>query len=302
MSRAWNVCLVLLSIAGSLVTLLVAFEGWYPKASPDGRFAISFLSIFVAVLAAAAVFQEYRYARKSRYAESLAYITQVFTALMRRRPEQLGTIEEVTNVCRVVTNRLGRILSMVTGTRCSVCIKVIPLNDDSDRPRVATLCRDDTSIERETGRSPVEAWMSTLEDPDAIQHWINENTDFAEVLRRAGTPQFVYISNNLPSEPFYWNTSFKIYGDPRKTSIPFLRSLTWPLPYRSTVVAPIGGRDTSGRYTLSGFLCVDSASRYVFSRRYDVPLITAAAESMYALISRYVDLANGLASTEGEEQ
>jgi hypothetical protein len=301
MKRAWNVCLLLLSIAGSGVTVLVAFQQWYPQAHPDARIAIIFLSVFVILVSAAAVWQEYRYARKARYAEALGYIAQVFTAVNARRSEQMSNVEEVTDLCRIVLNRLGRIFSLVTGTRCSTCIKVVVVRDGSERPQVATLCRDDTSIERETGRSPIEAWMSDLEDPNAVQHWIEENTDFAEVFRRAGTPQLAYISNDLTAEPFYWNTSFKVYGEPKRTRIPFLRSLTWPLPYRSTVVVPIGGRDNYRQYKLSGYLCVDSGSRYAFSRRYDVPLLTAAGENLNDLVTRYCELVDGMMSQDGDE-
>ncbi|MCC6365064.1 MAG: hypothetical protein IT165_16240 [Bryobacterales bacterium] len=300
MSRAINLCLVLLSIAGSVVTIVVAYQQWYPAASPDGKLAISFLSTCVLMLAAAAVWQEYRYSRRARYAEILASVTQVFMALSAKNPEQMQNLEEVTNVCRIIVNRLGRIFSLLTGTSCSVCIKVIVVGE-GDRPQVATLCRDDTSLHRETGRSPTEAWFSTLEDSDAVQHWISENTDFKEVFRRAGTPQLVYMSNDLPNEPFYANTSFKIYGEPIRTSIRLLRSLMRPLPYRSTIVAPIGARDKIGRYLLSGYLCVDSSSRYVFSRRYDIPLMSAAGEGLHGLLQQYLELADDLIAGEGLE-
>jgi hypothetical protein len=85
--RAWNFCLILLSIVGSVATIIVAFQQWYPPATADGRVAIVFLASFLAATACVAIWQEYRYSRKARYAEALALIAEVFTELSLRRPE-----------------------------------------------------------------------------------------------------------------------------------------------------------------------------------------------------------------------
>jgi hypothetical protein len=245
------------------------------------------------------VWQEFRYSRKAKYAEAFSYLRQIFYETSTKDGQHIGECSEIENICRLIVNRLATAFSLITGTKCSVCIKVLVLSDDSEaspRPKVATLCRDDTSLDRERGSSPLEHWVEELENPQAIEHWVQENTDFQQIFERVGTPQRVFFSNYLPGLRGYQNTSFQVYGQPTA----HFRGVRWPLPYRSTVVAPISRVHQLQRSpTLAGYLCVDSRSRSVFNRRYDIDLITGVGDCLFDLVHRYCELASE--SFESEE-
>ena len=78
MSRAIGFLTIFIGLIGSVFTILVAFQSWYPQAYPDGRVAIIALASFVGIATGGAIWQEYRYARKARYAEAFPYLRQVF--------------------------------------------------------------------------------------------------------------------------------------------------------------------------------------------------------------------------------
>src|ERR1700730_7592434 len=104
-ARALNWAIVLLGVAGSLATLIVAFQQWYPQATPDGKVAIIALSTFVAVLSVAVIWQEYRYSRKARYAETLPYLNQIILDTASCNVEGMQNLQDVENICRLLVNR-----------------------------------------------------------------------------------------------------------------------------------------------------------------------------------------------------
>jgi len=230
--------------------------------------------------------------RKARYAEALPYLTRVFADIAKF--ECVSGIEvrdDIEQVCKAIVNRLAAAFSLITGTKCSACIKTYIDGPGEERPRVATLCRDDASLEREQGPSPLEAWIQYLQNPETVSHWIDENTAYRQFFGRESTPQRCYFSNDLPAEPHYHNTSFKIYGDPPEPDDPTIREHHWPLPYKSTIVAPIGRLTIPGNhYDLVGFLAVDSRSRDVFSKQYDIDLTLGVADSLFNLVDAHLQL------------
>lgn len=285
--------------------MFAALYRWFPKATPNGKLAILFLIALVALLTAFGIWQEYRYARKARYVEALPYLNQIFLELNKyENVSSVTRTEEVEYTFGRVVNRLAAALSVITGTMCSACIKVILIDNHTDppRPKVVTVVRDDTSLHREHGKAPVEQWIKDSDDSE-VDHWIDQNTAYMQVFTRPRTPQACFFSNYLPGEQNYLNTSFELYGGPPESKRSFKRNLQWPLPYKSTIVCPIArGGQLRRDYIVAGYLAVDSRSRRVFNRRYDIDLVTGVADCLYSLLHQYTALVATLFEREDYDE
>ena len=240
--------------------------------------------------------------RRERYAEALSDLTQIFKEVAGFQcASSIESRDEIERICRMAANHLARAFSLITGKKCAVCIKTLVVFDPHNRPRVATLCRDDGSWDREQGVSPLESWIEEQLDPAGVIHWIDENTAFRNAVENPRTENRCYFSNNLPAEKNYSNTSFALYGEPSASAKSYERSLHWPLPYRSTIVAPIGKIDqVEHAFSLVGFLAVDSRFQHTFARDYDVELLSNVAAGLYHLVRRYQQLVIEEFKAEGD--
>jgi hypothetical protein len=193
--------LVLLSASSAVAGLVVAFRQWYPQASSDGKIAILVLAVYVAVVTIAVVAQEYRYARKARYAEALTHFGRIFIEIEHVN-DSSHTSDDIENALTTITSELAGAFSLISSTKCSVCIKKIEEDQEAEvdhpsRPRVATLCRDGSSPKR---------WVSAAD----VIHWLDRNTDFHALHEGAGTPDGAhFFENYLPwlrnyEHPHYW--------------------------------------------------------------------------------------------------
>ena len=90
---AWNRFLACIGVAGGVLTIIGYIQGWLPKASQDGRWAIVGLLSLLVVLGLAFAWQEYRYARRARYAEALNVLHQIFEELGTAGLNALATAE-----------------------------------------------------------------------------------------------------------------------------------------------------------------------------------------------------------------
>lgn len=144
----------------------------------------------------------------------------------------------------------------------------------STRLSVFTLARDDISgHEREHTATTV--------------HWIDANTDFRRIFEAPGAAGF--FANNLPALHDYQNTSFEVTGQPPQGALQ--RRLYWPLPYKSTIVAPIFSFDReSNESDRRGFLAVDSSTVRAFSKRYDKSRVQTAARMLFPLVRKWHEL------------
>lgn len=285
MARFFNIILnSLIPFVASIFTIILAYQTWCGPASPDGRFALKIFSIFIAVLIVVLVTQEFRYSRKARYSESLGDLNRIFREIQATACNPEATVDHIKLSCKSIVDCLSSVFSLITGTRCAVCIKGIEWDPNQPeganiRPKVFTLTRDAKSEERE-------------ERAQNIDHWIDQNTDF-EQLHAETLPYF--FSNYLPGIRGYKNTSFKIYKPPWDLNIPIfsdiVRDITWRLPYKSTIVMPISRRDTPpDGQRLVGYLCLDSRSRRAFNRRYDIDLLKGVSDCLYDLVLRYREI------------
>ncbi|MFL6388889.1 MAG: hypothetical protein ACJ71U_15510 [Terriglobales bacterium] len=195
--------------------------------------------------------------------------------------------EKIQQQCEVVVDKIAKALSEVAGANCSACIKLVENDFGSQdgtpvRPRVTTLCRDDSSRHRDLAAS-------------AVDHWIDQNTAFKKLFENLGTasPDY-YFCNDLTKEKNYENTSIPQKWKPQDSHIPLLRNhyrrKKWPLPYRSTVVFRIAGvAPNSGdhRATICGFLCADSKGTGIFDKDHDLEILKSIAGCLYQSVQRY---------------
>jgi hypothetical protein len=282
-----------MGLVASAVTLVMAYSYWYPSASRGAKPAILILFVLAAILLTVLIWREIVYSRKSRYSEVLGLLNDIHAILHDLANDLPTSTSQIKEACTRVSNLLAEAFSLITGTKCSVCVKVLegdPLVGTNQplRPKVKTLCRDDHSEKR----------RKLADSKSDVAHWIDQNTDFFVLHQQAGTPREDYfLSNHLPSYRGYVNTSFQVYGFANENLLlskwlPML--FPWPLPYKSTVVLPIRCEsfDAVRVPKLAGYLCVDSRSRGVFSRRYDPELLTGVADSLYPVLIRYRSLAS----------
>jgi hypothetical protein len=295
MKRFWSYVSPWIGGAASVITIYLTWHQCSDVTSPAGRTMLIALLFLIVFLLALLGIQQFNFGRKCRYAEIVSSLNQVYSEVQALTMRTCAngpavTPDEIRLGCTAIVNILASLLSLVTGTRCAVCIKVMELGDaaNAPRPKVVTLCRDQISTERTKGDD---------------EHWVDQNTDFEELLKGVGTPLTCFYRNYLPWLHGYKNTSFKTYGQPMDLSFPvvgsLLRSLMWTLPYRSTIVAPIASPDQNNdERRLSGYLCVDSRSMGVFRRRFDVDVVTGIANNLHQVVHH---LMRGLADNRTAE-
>jgi hypothetical protein len=189
--------------------------------------------------------------------------------------------DHIAQHAKAICDTLASAFRLATGRRCAVCIKVLDQSLERENSladlSVSTLCRDETSEDR----SPREA---------EVRHWVTANTAFVYPFRSAYPDAF--FSNDLQSLANYANTSFQVWNAPRSTRSRWLRWLPggWPLPYRSTIVAPILPLDsTSPIKSLLGYLAVDSPARHAFAQRYDVDWLGTFSRLLHPMMKLWRD-------------
>lgn len=250
---------------------------------------------FLALLA----FQEYRYSRKAKYAESLSYIHSIVHRL-RNNFHIINKIDSSSEETRKLLNRkvfeevekvvtsFAVAFSLITSAKCRACIKLIRIDETH---------KDYHKLSNEEKEKVlyVETWTRDIDSqpfqPDEEpRHWIYANTDFYQLFNvRDPRINKYFFANNLPKMCNYNNTSFKSYGDPNEKK--------WALPYKSTMVWPIR-RITSheddreegqlgDKQDVLGYLCIDCNSRNVFNERYDTELGAIIADSLFVFLRRY---------------
>lgn len=264
--------LSLASIIGFILFLIGVFE-------EDLTTKELVYSIALVVLAFASfimfIWQEYRYARKARYAEATS---QIHGALHHLRDawycwKNDGSKLDIDNYIKLSLTALKGVFTLITGTNCRICIKVIYVpDDDKDKREVG---------ERELAVFTYMRSGSGSDDGDQV-HWVSDNSDFQDILRNHGTARKHFFANVLPYNG-YKNSKYNVGVNPNI------------MDYRSTVVCPIrkypyeqGSRPLQ-KQDLIGYLCVDSKAKKVFVRRFDVDLGLAFADALYIVLRSCLD-------------
>jgi hypothetical protein len=266
LGRYWVEVLALFADLAAVVAIGAAFY------TNHGESLIAvYILVFLSVLWILLIVQEYRYARKSSYAESLRHIHAV-VHFLRDTAEEVSSMPEA-ELRRSLERALGDFamaFTLVTRTSCRACIKVLSVTprapaDWDTQPEpirylvVRTFARD----------------LTTASEPHTeTADWVTENTDFFEVFDKP--EQRCFFENDLKkrhSRGLYRNSHLPLGYDNRRD--------LWPLPYRSTIVWPIRLLRPETKPEVLGFLCIDSRSRRVFVRRYDFDLGALVADGLY---------------------
>lgn len=98
----------------------------------------------------------------------------------------------------------------------------------------------------------------------------------------------------------YKNSSFAAHGQPHNSAWILLsdlvRTVGWPLPYRSTIVCAIkprplfeAGDEDGSAQSIIGYLCVDANPINVFFEGTDVEVVQGVAEMLYPVIRLFKD-------------
>ncbi|MGO9770175.1 MAG: hypothetical protein ACLPSW_11575 [Roseiarcus sp.] len=216
------------------------------------------------------IIQEFRFARKAAYAESLRYVHAGLHYLRDTAAELEAelTDEQLARHLQQLLASVAAGFSLVTRTSCRACIKVLVL--DSKTPQ---------------GINPKESMRFLLfrtfaRDPASGEsseaaYWLTEDTALSGLL--LDQDQAWFVSNDLKSL-----ASRGHYKSPE------IRSDKWPSEYRSLAIWPIRKmvkRDGGSEPEFRGFLCVDSGARSVFEARYDFHMGAAVADALYMYLA-----------------
>jgi hypothetical protein len=281
---------VYFGLAASIAAIAVAYRTFVSELHPDGQLGLIILAFYAIIFLIIAIVQEYRFGHKARYAEAFYYFKNAYYFCLKGATEKPRNETNICLIAQQICDQISSGFGVITGTKCSVCIKILDKNFKKGRKveiAVSTLCRDAASTHHRSTSN------------NSIVHWLDKNSDYLEMFDSFNKPMAgIFFNNNLPNKLDYANTSFEIYGKPKNVEIPFfryfVRNFYWPLPYKSTIGAaiyPMIDKETpKDTARLLGFLCIDSASRGVFWKRYDTKILRSLAIHLYPLISRWYDI------------
>lgn len=176
-----------------------------------------------------------------------------------------GFSEQATNACK----ELRQAFRSVTGVSCRVTLKemFIPVEEqDSGRNRVAVRNIVSVGSRQSTPRR---------EGTD----WVEENTDFAEIV--AGSRSH-YFSNDIFAElsKGYRNSHWgpdTVANARTGQDLPYASTIVWPVRSLVTELGP------KAVWSTIGFLCVDSKETGVFASSLDVEIGEILAQAFYAV-------------------
>jgi hypothetical protein len=195
-----------------------------------------------------------------------------------------GNNPDLRDLVLQICNSVAQAFSLVTGKNCRVSIKM--LEDDLT---IRTYCRDNFS-----------SLKAESVDNDLVLR-LNDNTDFHDLWYAQNRCSRYFFCNDLPRlwmNRMYRTSSFKYYKrEPVHKSILGANILlSWPLPYKSTIVWPIRyapglrppahptERAAVEDWYFWGFLCVDCPDTGAFKERIDPELGAAVADQLYILL------------------
>lgn len=268
------------SFIAALITIAGAF-GFLSSDTTNARwwvFAVFFMVLFV-VLCGLLVWQILSSGRYARYTEALQPLHRFYHALRDAFYLQRGGNSEVAIKHHVqeALRSLSVAFSLISGTRCRVCIKILYIPEERPtevlpgRTReflrlwaVKTYCRSDDTDEHPNSRQ---------NDPD----WVSDNSDFENLLVQPDkkSTSRCYFQNALP----YLGYKNSHYTESEMKN--------GEMAYRSTIVWPIRKKiplTPDAESDILGFLCVDSAAKNAFRKSHDVEIGSACADALYMFL------------------
>lgn len=281
---------LILSIIGSLASIVAFGEYFLPHLNDQGLWGVIFLGIISFVFLGYNFYLIFNYRKKVRYADIYSDINTGFSFLhsINRQQEQQPEIiiQNLSNLC----DSLADAFSKIYGERIGVCIKFLKKNEHQQRVSVLTLVRDNYSktIQRKTGTN------------DKTEHWLDANSDFEFIYSNFDNDNIdtsYFHEAHLPICKDYKNTRLQNNWLPHKCFPLFenmIRRIYWPLKYRSTLVVPIVPllADEQSKDKIRGFLCIDSPKEGRFKGNIDINILRGVSDGLYNQIDNLHYLVN----------
>lgn len=280
--KHWLIVLgTIASIAGITGLIIHVFD--VKKKTGLELIYVTEITVFLVLLIVYVIIQEYRFLRKSRYADAMSSIHSCVHHLRDNHFENIDKDRDCKKALEAVVTSFANAFSLTTLVHCRACIKLIEKRNKSDREfqklkdvnervkylYISTFCRDANTSSLQS-KKPI----------DSRVHPVNGNTDFSKLY--LNVDERCFFNNDLSLLSNYQNSSMTAGKE---------------LPYRSTIVWPIRrtisrqDEDTKGIFNLEqdiiGFLCVDSAKKNAFRKTYDFEMGAIVADSLFIFLKSY---------------
>lgn len=179
------------------------------------------------------------------------------------------SIDNAKKYIQLSIDEFEKYISIVSGTPCRVCIKVII---DFNSLQVETFARSSSSLCINTNK-------------DSSNDTIENNTDFKALF--SSKHRFWHVPN-VDTATNYQNSHLNITSHEKKSKqLGYKTSFTWPI--RKVLPKTTSSEDDIEIY---GFLCVDSRVSNIFSEQYDFDSGALVADFYYFLLRAYFIIAN----------
>jgi hypothetical protein len=284
-----NYLVTFIGVLSGIAGLIGLKIGYFSKLASETEIAVWFLGGFAVYYFADTLYLRTWWKQKVKYASTFEHLNRglkEIQSLSRLNDDSETKLNEreVVAAFEELCTAVAAAFSEIKNTKCSACIKILESTRDPKQVSVNTLCRN-KDVDPKRKRADKKS------NQDDIQHTIQENTDFSKVFNALDKPLVrTFVSNSLPFDGGYKNTSFHLYdGDPHRGLNPIKRWWAWPLPYQSTIVAPIYPLDTKPgeNATLLGFLCVDSPKLGTFANDSDIRILEGVADGIYNTLNDF---------------
>jgi hypothetical protein len=293
-TRYWPNIFTIVASAASILSLLIVFKpaGGEPFAQNVATYYVLGVATF---LAAYVGVQEYRYARRASYAETLRPLHVAVHALHDGWPTvPTMSQNEFERHIQDILDAVAQAFSIATRTTCRACVKVISV--DPSAPSLDSLDRD-RRARHLLVRTLIRDSVSQIPGKDTTADFLTENEDFHQVFLEPS--RRVFFENDLVArrkKGHYSNSHFPSDFDASKDP--------WPLQYRSTMVWPIKMLGQSSNlhddHEILGFLCVDSPSKNVFVERYDFEAGALVTDALYMFMKAFFDSNSPTENSNGD--
>ncbi len=262
-----------IGLVAGLIAIFTLIANLWKFANAEAKIGLVVISCFAAWFFVESLYNKATLSRAAKYGSALSSINLAFSFVHGLDSRNLN-LSQVSADLNIFCDHIAKAYTTITGAKCACCIKVLSWRTDghgTKRLAADTAFRDTESLH-----------SRPIGDPKII-HWVEENSDFVMILERFHHGgQRYFLGNRLPFHYGYRNTSFKRYGhDSFSEERSIIRYIRWPLPYRSTIVAPICSLRETAKDRVVGFLCIDSNRLNVFKRFFDVDLLLGIADGIH---------------------
>lgn len=220
----------------------------------------------------------YQLGKNNIYGEAIKYMNAAFAIIHELHRKNTKNSNEVLLYLTAFCTQVQSFFEKKAQADCSVSIKlmVYEQNGAEEKLEVITLCRDQKNIGRRDHKD------------HSIKHYVHTNTCFSKIVellpRKEGR---YYLNNDLIADSGYENSNSQYYGKLPEGNNREYRENSWPLPFKSQLVAPVMPIGESEKQHIRGFFCVDCAECNAFNEAYDPDLLLGIADGLFNILKKY---------------